>query len=219
MIGIGTVSPQHQVSIVGATPIFNMTDSDINLDRSSAAEASDSSAITLDASGGAFITAKNAVGATVFQVGSTGILTYNFIHWVGSADVITYTPSITQNLYTKLTPAMVEHENDGMTYAADSLTVISAGDYTIDISVRFSGANANDAWQIKVYKNHIAMASSVGRFIIRTNTAGLPDTRSYFWYLQDLAADDDISFRMTNLTASRDPTFLDFKIYMEKKPE
>ena len=158
-------------------------------------------------------------GDLLGDVTITGDLVYDFTHWVGSADVITYTPSITQNLYTKLTPAMVEHENDGMTYAADSLTIISAGDYTIQISVRFSGANANDAWQIKVYKNGAAMGSSVGRFIIRTNTAGQPDTRSYFWYLTDLAADDDISFRMTNLTASRDPTFLDFKIYMEKKPE
>ena len=150
-----------------------------------------------------------------------GVTIKKAAHWVGSADSISYTPTIAKDVYTKLTPGMVEHEGDDITYAADTLTVEAGhvGDFEIQISVRFTAANANDAWQIKVYKNHVAMPSSVGRFIIRSSGSGLPDTRSYFWYLQDLAIGDDISFHMTNLSASRDPTFLDFKIYMKEMLE
>lgn len=148
--------------------------------------------------------------------GMNGVQVESLTHWVGSADGVTYTPAITKDVYIKITPGMVEHENDGMTYAADTLTIIKSGDYTVDIAVRFSGANQNDVWQIKVYKNNAAMSSSVGRFIIRTTAAGQPDSRSFFWYLQDLATDDDISFHMTNLTATRDPTIVDFKIFIAK---
>ena len=153
--------------------------------------------------------------------GANGVAISKAAHWVGSADSISYTPTIAKDVYTKLTPGMVEHEGDDITYAADTLTVEAGhvGDFEIQISVRFTAANANDAWQIKVYKNHLAMDSSVGRFIIRSAGSGLPDTRSYFWYLQDLAIGDDISFHMTNLSASRDPTFLDFKIYMKEMLE
>jgi hypothetical protein len=49
-VGIGTSSPQHQISIVGATPTFNIVDSDVNKLLNSAAQASDTASIKLDAS-------------------------------------------------------------------------------------------------------------------------------------------------------------------------
>ena len=148
-----------------------------------------------------------------------GQLTYDFHHIVASADSIAYTPTITQNEYLLLAPSMTAHEADGITLSGDTLTVSVAGDYFINISVRFSGANQNDVWRIKVYINGSPTPSSVGRFVIRTTSAGEPDVRSFFWYLIGLVADDEITFTMTNYTASRNPTFTDFKIYMEKKPE
>ena len=148
-----------------------------------------------------------------------GDLTYNFVHFVASADSIDYTPTVSAGVYTKLLPVMVAHENDGFTFADDSLTIITPGDYFINISVRFSGANANDIWRIKVFKDKIALGSSIGRFVVRTTAAAQPDTKSFFWYLEELVADNVIDFRITNFTASRNPTFRDFKIYMEKKPE
>lgn len=154
-----------------------------------------------------------------FKLSSTGVMTYNFIHFVGSADSISYTPTITKDVYKKLVPGMVAREADGITYAADSLTIQTAGDYFINICVRFSGTNANDVWRIKVYKNHAPLPASVGRFVIRTTTSAEADTRSFFWYLLGLAPNDVISFWITNQSATRNPTFTDFKVYMEKKPE
>jgi len=155
----------------------------------------------------------------VGNVDIEGQVTYDFAHIVASADSIAYTPTITQNEYLLLAPGMTAHEADNVTLSGDTLTVSVAGDYFINISVRFSGANQNDVWRIKVYINGSPTPSSVGRFVIRTTSAGEPDVRSFFWYLQDLAVDDEITFTMTNYTASRNPTFTDFKIYMEKKPE
>ena len=155
------------------------------------------------------------------EITADGDLEYAFAHFVGSADSVSYTPTITQNVYTKLIPSMVSHEADHITFAADSLTINSGydGDYFILISVRLSGANANDAWRIKVYKNASSFPSSVGQFIFRTTTGGYTDTKFYMWYLPDLVAGDDVSFYITNLSASRNPTIQDMKIYMEKKPE
>jgi hypothetical protein len=48
--GIGTEDPQHLLSIVGGTPITNIVDSDINKLRNTAAQATDSSSLKLDAS-------------------------------------------------------------------------------------------------------------------------------------------------------------------------
>jgi hypothetical protein len=153
------------------------------------------------------------------KISSTGVFQYNFVHGVYSADSVSYTPSITKDLYTKLTPSMSSHESDGITFAGDTLTILTAGDYFINISVVFSGTNANDIWRIKIYKNNIPLPSSAGRFVIRTTGAGTVDNRSYFWYLIGLSVNDNISFRITNQTASRNPTFTDMKIYIEKKPE
>lgn len=49
-VGIGTITPQHKTSIVGATPILNIVDSDVNKLRTSVAQATDTSSITIDAS-------------------------------------------------------------------------------------------------------------------------------------------------------------------------
>jgi len=150
--------------------------------------------------------------------GVNGVAVEVNAHFVGSADSISYTPTVAKDVFTKLVPVMVSHEADYITFGGDTLTIQAGhiGDYTIQISVRMSGSNANDIWQIKVYKNAVKMPTSIGQFIFRTTSAGLADTKSYFWYLQDLAEGDDISFYVTNLSASRNPTFDDFKIMMIK---
>jgi hypothetical protein len=150
-------------------------------------------------------------------------LTYNFIHFVGSADSVAVTPVVTQYIYTKLLPGIVAHETDGVTFAADSLTVLTAGDYICHISISLSGTNANDYWRIKVFKNNAALpntgAGSVGRFVFRTTANNQTDTREYVWYLKDLAVNDVLSWRITNLSATRNPTVTDMKLYFHKIPE
>jgi hypothetical protein len=147
-----------------------------------------------------------------------GLLEYELIHAVGSADSISYTPVVSRWKYKKLTPTLVWHEADGLT-CSDSIKVLTPGDYRIDISVSLSGTNANDFWRIKVFKNNVSFPTSIGRFRFRTVSSGVSDTRSYFWYLEGLKVNDYISFRITNETASRNPTITDMKVYIEKKPE
>ena len=154
--------------------------------------------------------------------GACGVNISPFAHFVGSADSLTYTPDLGgASTFIKLTPGMIAHETDYITYAADSITIDAGydGDYLIDISIRLSGANVNDVWQIKVYKNGLAMLSDVGRFIFRTTASGQADTRSFFWYLIDLVEGDDISFYIANLTADRDPTIMDMKIFISRMAE
>jgi hypothetical protein len=162
---------------------------------------------------------QNASGGYVFDAD----LTYGFIHFVGSADSVAVTPTVAQYLYTKLLPGIVTHEADGVTFDADSLTVLTAGDYACFISVTLSGTNANDYWRIKVFKNNAALpntgANSVGRFIFRTTANNQTDTREFVWYFKSLAINDVLSWRITNLSAARNPTVTDMKLYFYKIPE
>ncbi|MDD2869690.1 hypothetical protein [Neomegalonema sp.] len=49
-IGVGTITPQHSVSIVDATPDLNIVDSNVNINRTTAAQASDTASFKVDAS-------------------------------------------------------------------------------------------------------------------------------------------------------------------------
>ncbi len=160
---------------------------------------------------------------TVGNTSLAGDLTYGFIHFVGSADSVAVTPTVAQYLYTKLLPGIITHEADGVTFAADSLTVLTAGDYACFISITLSGTNANDYWRIKTYKNNAALPNtgenSVGRFVFRTTANNQTDTREFVWYFKDLAINDVLSWRITNLSAARNPTVTDMKLYFYKLPE
>ena len=148
-----------------------------------------------------------------------GILKYEFPHAVASFDAGSYTPSITKDVYTKMVPGMTVREVDEITMAADSVIITHAGDYRIDISVALSGTNANDFWRVKVYHNNVAYSPELGRFRWRTVAGGVTDTRSYFWYVMDLAVNDRICWKITNETASRNPTITDMKIFISMLPE
>ncbi len=239
-VGIGSTTPQHTLSMVGTAPMFNMVDSDINKVRTSAAQASDSASFKVDVStafptvtlsggdGDQYTISGNTSDQALFAGASGGYnfdgdLTYGFIHFVGSADSVAVTPTVTQYLYTKLLPGIVTHEADGVTFAADSIKILTAGDYACFISVTLSGTNANDYWRIKVFKNNAALpntgAGSVGRFVFRTTANNQTDTREYAWYFKDLAVNDVLSWRITNLSATRNPTITDMKLYFYKLPE
>jgi hypothetical protein len=147
-----------------------------------------------------------------------GNLKYGFIHAVGSVDATSYTPSVSQNVYTKLVPSIVWRETDGLT-CLDSVKILAAGDYRIDVSIALSGTNVNDFWRLKIYHNGAAYSPQLGRFRWRSVASNVTDTRSFFWYVEGLAVNDWLSFRLTNETASRNPTITDMKVYIEQKPE
>lgn len=73
MIGIHTNNPKHRLSMYASSPTFAMTDTDVNRARNSAAQASDSSAILLDASvASPLFRIRNSVGDTVIAITSNG---------------------------------------------------------------------------------------------------------------------------------------------------
>ena len=154
------------------------------------------------------------------NVHMTGDLTYLLIHGVASADsmVPVYTPDVTQNIYSKInTTKLSPHEADGITIAGDSIQVLTAGDYRIDLSVTIAGSN-NNQYRIKLYKNNLPSATSLGRFVITTTNNTRYDTFGYFWYVT-ASVNDYYSFRITNLTNSDSPKISDYKVLITKMPE
>lgn len=153
-----------------------------------------------------------------YNVNVKGDFKYEFQHAVGSADAITYTPTVTQNVYTKLLPNITWHDADGIVATTDSVKIYSTGDHSVMMSITLSGTNVNDYWRVGIKRNGV-LITTAGRFRFRTVTSGVTDTRSYFWYLPHLTANDWLSFWITNETGSRNPTITDFKIEIDKKPE
>jgi len=148
-----------------------------------------------------------------------GDFTYDFIHGVGSADSIAWSTGTTQNYYYKInTTAFVSHEADGLTIAGDSIQILTAGDYFINIALAVTTSVGNDIMRVKLFVNNAASIGSIGRWAINSEGAGLADASNYFWY-KTFAANDWLSIRISNLSAARAMVVQDMKIYIEKKPE
>ena len=140
-------------------------------------------------------------------------------HAIGSADsTVTYSVTGTQNVYYKIIPTFTMRESDGMTMAADTVTLATAGDYEIWIWIAATTSNANEQLRIKLYINNMPMPTSLGRFIYLSMGTGNYGSRNYMWYRTCLA-NDKISFRIANISASRAITIADFKVYVKKIPE
>jgi hypothetical protein len=158
--------------------------------------------MTLDASGNVTI---------------TGQLYYAFIHGACYAENISYTVPVTQNVYSQInpSPAMTVSEADGLTLANNTITILTAGDYKVDIILTLNGATSED-FRVKMYKG----ASAYGPGSNRISTSGATNyvSLSYFWYVS-FVANDVISFYITNTSSDNDPTISDMKVYLEKKPE
>jgi len=150
------------------------------------------------------------------NVQMTGLLTYNFIHGACYLENASYTPAVTQNLYTRINPGMTVSEADGLTISSDQVTIATAGHYKVDLVITMSGSDEND-FRVKMYKNGSATGIPGSNHISTsgsTNYVVLP----YFWYVS-LAASDVLSFYITNTSDNGGPTISDMKVYLEKKPE
>ena len=165
------------------------------------------------------LTVKGGISATG-GVKIKGDLTYNFIHGVGSADsTVTYSVTGTRNVYYKIIPTFTMRESDGLTLVADSVVISTAGDYTFWAWIAATTSNTNDQLRIKIYDNNTPSPTSLGRFIILSNGNDVYETKGYMWYKVALAANHNISFRISNTSASRAITIADFKIFVQKEPE
>lgn len=145
-----------------------------------------------------------------------GDLTYEYIHLVAYTTGGSYTPNTVSNTEFKLAPTFTTAENDGLTFAGDTVTIIEPGDYMVSFMTVFQAANGDD-WVFKCRKNGTAITS--GNLALSSTGAGNYISGSWMWYLVGLAVGDDISFSVTNEGSSNDPTFRSIKIFIEKKPE
>jgi hypothetical protein len=144
----------------------------------------------------------------------TGDVTYNLRHlhafFADSAVVI----DITQNTYTTITNATdalwTDDEANEVTFAGDTITVSTAGDYVLHFALDADGSGTNDIYKFKAYKNGVAVAggpSAKGTFI----------HVSWVWYFEDLAVGDDIAIKVTNTVDNDDLTVTNGVIYFRKE--
>ena len=166
-----------------------------------------------------------------YNVGTGEIKASLLIHGVGSADSIVDGSSNnyisiggTQYVYYKISTAaaasggFTSHEAYGVLMQGDSIKILTAGDYRIDIFVALTTSNANDKLRIKLYINNAKSASTLGRFLLNSGGSGNPGTRGYSWYT-DLAVDDWLSWHVVNITGSRAVLVTDYKILITKMTE
>jgi hypothetical protein len=146
-------------------------------------------------------------------------ITYKFAHGLVYKDSTTYTINNTARYrYYKISPSWTIGENDYITLLQDCVIVQLAGDYFFDLATAFDGADRDD-WHIKLFKNGQPLQTPFGAFLITTMGVNYYTNSRWYWY-QTLAVGDVISFRIANnSSATNDPTFRSFKLYIEKKPE
>ena len=149
-----------------------------------------------------------------------GDLSYELIHAVSFLEDITYDLTLTtKDRYYKITPTFPKTgsnvEIDGITFAGDSLTIVTPGDYYISFGFSMVSGTNNEEYKWAVFKNNVKQYGQK-----RTWTTGNVAGGNIIMYLTSLVAGDDISFRMTNLSNNTDVARLsNLNFYIEKKPE
>lgn len=156
---------------------------------------------------------KNMVGT----LNVTNQLIYDVVHGAAYVENTTYTPSVTQNVYTKLTPGMTVSEDTGLTIQGDTIILTKVRDYFIIMTVTLSGANGDD-YRLKLYKNNATTGVNGSNHITTTGATNFANL-TYFWYLTGISANDNLSFKITNTSNNNDPTITDMKFYIDEVPE
>jgi hypothetical protein len=161
------------------------------------------------------------INNNLVKIDASGDLIYNFRHTVGSADsLVGYNVGALANVYYKLAPTFTTREADGITMAADSVTLLVSGDYEIHCWLQLTTSAATDKLRIKIYKNGAPMSPSLGRWIINSDGSGVQtETKYYMWYIIGGTAGDRYSVRAANLTGARAITCTDLKLYVKRVPE
>jgi len=174
--------------------------------------------VTSTGSGNSNIEVWSVNGTAVGGVDTKGEGNFYVVHGVGSSDSTTsYTFTGTQNVYYKIANStFVQRENDYVTMAGDSATILESGDYEVHIWIGASTGNSADQLRVQMYTNSIKSSISLGRFIVNSpQGAGIYATEYYMWY-KFFNKNDRISFYIANISANRTITVADCKIYVRK---
>jgi hypothetical protein len=139
---------------------------------------------------------------------------WTFRHAFLRYDTTAYVPAVAQNVYTTLTPGFTTIDNDSITVAADTITILTPGDYYSLATFSVSGGN-NDNFVFALYKNGVI----VNRKLVTTRGAGNDIPVSMQNYIVGATRNTGLSLRVTNTTDNDDPTLNGIAWYLEKKPE
>jgi hypothetical protein len=145
-----------------------------------------------------------------------GDFKYYFPHGVAAGTALAYTPNISQNVPFRMVPGLTVIENDFITVAGDSITIIRDGHYLLQMFANMSSNNNND-FEIRLRKNFKTTGVTTW-FQGSTTGSGNYTPISYGWYI-DVVSGDDLSFYLTNLTNNDDATIRGFKFMIYKMPE
>lgn len=145
----------------------------------------------------------------------TAVLDYEPPHGSFAFADSTFVLPLTVNDWAKVTNTnndlFTAVDTDGVTFAGDTITIITPGDYMIWIGLSFSGG-PSDVWHIAIYKNAVITAFEMHR-TTSNNDTGNTNLNAL---LDNLAIGDDISIYMRNTGDNDDPTLISsqFMIYM-----
>jgi len=118
-----------------------------------------------------------------------------------SAEVI----ACTEDLWSKVTgnagPLFVVVDQDDITIARDSITIVVDGDYMLVWNMSFRGT-ASDIWYARIRKNNVASAFQMQRRTANADTGNM-GLNAYFDHMH---AGDDLSFYIMNTADSDDMT-------------
>ena len=128
-----------------------------------------------------------------------------------------YTPAVTQNVYTKITPGFTEEELYRVTFAGDTATIANnaGGDYKIFVFFAiYDGATSDDfVFQIRI--NNVA----VHTFGATGAGAGTYANVATMHYEEAMSPGDDISLYVTNVANNNDPDMAYVEWYIERNHE
>jgi hypothetical protein len=150
-----------------------------------------------------------------------GDLAYEMVHFFAHKEDTTVTPNCAgASVYVKILPNWRTgwglDENDGFTFAGDTITIITPGDYFMIYSFTVQGSVGDD-FKVAVFKNAVKIYGVKRTTTGSTNFGGgtLP------FYFINLIAGDDLSIKVANLTGAgtNDPTFTNLNWFIYKIPE
>jgi hypothetical protein len=138
-----------------------------------------------------------------------------FMHFRDSAILIT----ASQNAWYKVNNATNglwnADEFDYLTKTGDTVRVDYAGDYWSMYTLRLSGTNQMDRYQLGIFKNGILQ--NLSSHTLAVNNGQM--TLVLQWYFVGVVAGDYISLRVRNVTNGNDPTLIGGSFYMKKEME
>jgi hypothetical protein len=200
-VGIGTVSPQASLSLNNASPSIYLTDSDVNIIQSSLAQATDSSAIYLNAAAATpAIEIYNNAGTKIFD--STILNSYAGLGFGDSSVTLTMSQNVWEKITTATGTLWTAMPSNGITIAGDSIQIAMAGVYEVEWDLSFSGNNT-DVFKGAVFINN---AEVTGKGQWSRGMAATDNGIVHGVMIHSFSANDWIVFKIVNTANNNDAT-------------